>query len=100
MTPSENIVKIPFCNELININDITWIDRTIAILAILAICDILGIIINKILLPVISKLITKSENKWDDHIFNDNILEWIKYLIFSIIYYALLLHLVATMHYI
>lgn len=40
MTPSENIVKIPFCNELININDITWIDRTIAILAILAICDI------------------------------------------------------------
>lgn len=85
MTPSENIVKIPFCNELININDITWIDRTIAILAILAICDILGIIINKILLPVISKLITKSENKWDDHIFNDNILEWIKYLIFSII---------------
>ena len=85
MTPSEKIVQIPFCNELININDITWVDRTIAILAILAICDILGIIINKLLFPVISKLITKSENKWDDHIFNNNILEWIKYLIFSII---------------
>ena len=71
-------------------SNLDWTTRVILILAILLVSYIVTKLFRHALIPAVRKLTAKTKAKWDDYLFNDDMLHSFSRMIPPIIFYLLL----------
>ena len=66
-----------------------WIYDILLLVMIVFIATVCGIIMRRLILPLVKKLVRKTHVKWDDYIFSDGVIKAIGQLVPAIIAYFL-----------
>ena len=66
-----------------------WIYDILLLVMIVFIATVCGIIMRRLILPLVKKLVRKTHVKWDDYIFSDGVIKVIGQLVPAIIAYFL-----------